>query len=465
LEKDLFEHATEDNLDIHRTSPLAHQLRPKDFNSWVGHERFFGKDKPLRKWIENDEIPSLILWGPPGCGKTSLAHIISVKTFCRFEPLSAVHSGVKEIKQCVERAKIQKKMDGRKTILFIDEIHRFNKSQQDALLPHVEDGIITLIGATTENPSFELNKALLSRLRVLRLERLSAGDLATLIESGFLKFKTNFNVQHFEIQKDVISEIAAQSEGDARRALTLVETVGHWMITTQAKNLSLKNFILALEESSSLRTGSIPYDKNGEGHYNTISAYIKCIRDSDPHASIYYLARMLESGEDPVFIARRLVISASEDIGNADPLALRIALSAKDAVELLGMPECRISLAQATTYLAMAPKSNSSYLAIDQAIDEVKKTGALSIPMHLRNAPTELLKKEGYGMGYQYSHNKKNNSKKENHFPGGVYNNRFYRPKDVGYESKHKLKLDHLESLESLKPADGTLTNLDKPKE
>ncbi len=422
--------------------PLAHRMRPQSLDDFIGQERVLGPGKPLRYWIETDRVPSLVLWGPPGCGKTTLSRIIAERTQSNFESLSAVLSGVKEIKEAAERAKQARRMSRRKTILFVDEIHRFNKSQQDALLPHVEDGTLILIGATTENPSFELNSALLSRVRVIRLERLDADALSKIIEralrdpqrglGGFLK-----------MTPEAIQWLAETSEGDARRALTALESVSLYVGAEQAaETLDVAQVQAALE--SALERQPLPYDKSGEEHYNVVSAFIKSIRDSDPHAGLYYLARMLEGGEDPLFIARRLVILASEDVGNADPRALMIAVAAKDAVEFIGMPEGRINLAQAVTYLALAPKSNASYLGIEAAFAEVRKSGALPVPMHLRNAVTGLMKKEGYGSGYKYAHSDPRQRAMQSHLPKELLGTRFYEPKEVGAEKLLKERLDSL---------------------
>lgn len=417
-------------------------MRPRTLDDFVGQERVLGEGKPLRQWIQNDRVPSLVLWGPPGVGKTTLSQIIAQQTQSDFEGLSAVLSGIKDIKEAVERARETWRMSKRKTILFVDEIHRFNKSQQDALLPHVENGTVTLIGATTENPSFELNSALLSRARVIRLERLSDEALSRVIEralsdpelglGGFLK-----------LDADAIQWIASTSEGDARRALTALESVSLFAGSGGADQaLGVEEVQNALE--SALERQPIPYDKSGEEHYNVVSAFIKSIRDSDPHAGLYYLARMLEGGEDPLFIVRRLVILASEDVGNADPRGLQIALAAKEAVDFVGMPEARINLAQAVTYLALAPKSNASYAGINEAISEVRKSGALPVPMHLRNAVTGLMKREGYGKDYKYAHHDSRQRVKQTHLPAELVGHRFYEPKDVGFEKQLKEKLDRL---------------------
>jgi putative ATPase len=430
------------------TAPLAHRMRPRTLDDFSGQERVLGKGKPLRQWIETDRVPSLVLWGPPGCGKTTLAQIIAQQTLSGFESLSAVLSGVKDIKESVERAKQSWRMSRRKTILFVDEIHRFNKAQQDALLPHVENGTVTLIGATTENPSFELNTALLSRTRVIRLERLNEEALQRVIARALADPERGLG-GFLQLAPEAIEWLAATSEGDARRALTAVESVALFAgaLTENAageasSGLSVEQVQAALE--SALDRQPIPYDKSGEEHYSVISAFIKSLRDSDPHAGLYYLARMLEGGEDPMFIARRLVILASEDVGNADPRGLQIAMAVKDAVEFVGMPEARINLAQAVTYLALAPKSNASYLGIGEAIAEVRATGALPVPMHLRNAVTGLMKSEGYGKNYSYAHSDSQQRARQTHLPTELVGRRFYEPKEVGYERQLKEKLDQL---------------------
>ncbi len=453
-EDDLFSHAeSEAPLTGPGSGPLAHRMRPRTLDDFIGQERVLGPGKPLRHWIESDRVPSLILWGPPGCGKTTLAKIIAQRTQSNFEALSAVLSGVKDIKESVEKARQARRLSSRKTILFVDEIHRFNKSQQDALLPHVEDGTVTLIGATTENPSFELNRALLSRVRVIRLEGLNAEALARVIERALT------DAQHglggfLRLEPEAVKWLAETSEGDARRALTALETVSLYVgPETQGKPLDLAGTQASLE--SALERQPIPYDKSGEEHYNVVSAFIKSLRDSDPDAGLYYLARMLEGGEDPLFIARRLVILASEDVGNADPRALQVALSVKDAVDFVGMPEARINLAQGVTYLACAPKSNASYVGIGDALALVRETGALPVPMNLRNAPTQLMRTEGYGKGYRSSHDDPAAARDQKRLPESIQGRRFYEPKEIGFERQIKERLAWLRGEPPQEPGPG----------
>ena len=430
-ELNLFSLAAKDD----RTAPLAHRMRPQTLDEFAGQERVLGPGKPLRKWIESDRVPSLILWGPPGCGKTTLAQIIAEKTLSHFESVSAVLGGVKDLKEAVERARRVKEEQRRKTTLFVDEIHRFNKSQQDALLPHVENGTVNLIGATTENPSFELNAALLSRVRVIRMDGLDQATLKTLLKRA-LELPERGLGGLLQLEDEAIEWLAAIADGDARRALTLLENLSLYSGSPQGK-LGIADLEQLLEKQP------IRYDKASEEHYNIVSAFIKSLRDSDPHAGLYYLARMLEGGEDPLFIARRLVIFASEDVGNADPRGLQMAIAAKEAVEFVGLPEGRINLAQAVTYLAIAPKSNASYMGIENALEEVRKTGALPVPMHLRNAPTRLMKAEGYGAGYQYAHSS-GGIVKQKHLPDAIVGTRFYEPREVGLEKQIKEHLDRL---------------------
>jgi putative ATPase len=446
--QDLFSSAEEGERSA-RSGPLAHRMRPRTLDDFVGQEKVLGPDKPLRRWIETDRVPSLVLWGPPGCGKTTLAKIIAASTKARFESMSAVLSGVKDIKEGVERAKAAFRLNRAKTILFVDEIHRFNKSQQDALLPHVEDGTVTLIGATTENPSFELNRALLSRARVIRLENLSADAIETILRRALSDPERGLG-GFLRVSDEGIRWLAETNEGDARRALTALETVALYAggeakdgaQADGAPELSLEAVKASLE--SALERQPIPYDKTGDEHYGVISAFIKSIRDSDPHAGLYWLARMIEGGEDPVYIARRLVILASEDVGNADPRALQVALNAKEAVEFIGWPEGRINLAQAVTYLALAPKSNAAYMGLEEALAEVRESGALPVPNHIRNAPNAFMKAQGFGKGYTYAHDQEGQRAKQTHLPEKLVGTRYYFPKEVGLEIQLKEKLDRI---------------------
>jgi len=405
------------------SAPLAHRMRPRELEDWLGHEAVVGPGKPLRQWIDADRVPSLILWGPPGCGKTSFGRLLATKTQSRFVVLSAVTAGAKDLKQTGEEARMQLSHYRRKTMVFVDEIHRFNKSQQDALLPYVEEGALTLIGATTENPSFELNSALLSRVRVIRLERLSEEALVQLLQRAIQDSDRGLGGL-LQLEPESLEFIARCSEGDARRALTALESLA---LVASSRPLSLEDVKSFLGGSSGALRQPISYDKSGEEHYNVTSAFIKSLRDNDPQAGIYYLARMIEGGEDPLFIARRLVIFASEDIGNADPRALQLAMDARDAVDFVGMPEGRIPLAQAVTYLALAPKSRASYEAIGAALEEVQKTGALPVPMHLRNAVTRLMKEQGYGEGYGRIHQ---------NLPSEIEGREFYHPTENGLEKQ-----------------------------
>ncbi len=457
---DLFDFATEKNSslndssqggDSHRESPLAYRMRPLSLDEFCGQEKILGEGKPLRKWIETDRVPSLIFWGPPGCGKTTLARLIAKTTKARFESISAVLSGVKDIKEIVSRAKETRKHFDKRTILFVDEVHRFNKSQQDSLLPHVEAGTVFLIGATTENPSFELNSALLSRVRVMRFEGIGEDNLTKLLKRALLDSKRGLG-GFFNLTDDAFSWLSRTSDGDARRALTSLENIALFVGKNNEAQAGSGQALLDIEDvkkalESAMERQPLIYDKSGEEHYNVISAFIKSLRDSDPHAALYYLARMLESGEDPMFVARRMAILASEDIGNADPRAIMVAMAVKEACEFIGMPECRINLAQGVTYLALAPKSNASYVGISDAIKTVRETGALTVPMHLRNAVTGLMRKEGYGQGYNYAHSNNGGTVKQTHLPDKLLGRKFYYPKSIGLEIKFQEKLKELDPL------------------
>ena len=393
--------------------PLAERIRPQTLDDLIGQEHLVGKNGVLRRAIESGSIPSMILWGPPGVGKTTIANIIANTVKAPFIPLSAISSGVKEIREVIQRAKFQSK-----TILFIDEIHRFNKSQQDALLGAVEKGDVTLIGATTENPSFEVNSALLSRSQVYTLKALSKEDLLRLVESAIEKDKI---LSQKKIQLTETQALFSISGGDARKLLNLLDLVvenlgGQEVEITDDKVIDIAQQRVAI------------YDKSGEQHYDIISAFIKSIRGSDPNAAVYYLARMIEGGEDIKFIARRLVILASEDIGNANPTALVIATNAFQAVSMIGYPEGRIVLSQCVTYLAASAKSNAAYMAINQAQALVRQTGDLQVPLPIRNAPTKLMKEEGYGKGYKYSHDFPGNFVNQEFLPAEIKGTKLYDP-------------------------------------
>jgi len=403
-------------------TPLAERMRPASLDEVVGQAHLLGPGRLLRELIARDQIGSLIFWGPPGTGKTTLAQVIANSTRSRFVFFSAVLQGVKEVREIVAEARQQRSYHGRKTLLFVDEIHRFNKAQQDAFLPYVEKGDIILIGATTENPSFEINAALLSRSQVFTLEPLGNEEIAILV--GRALAAPQGLAGRCTLDDEALDYLCRQADGDARAALSALEMAAGTGATEITREV--------LEEA--LQQRALRYDKGAEEHYNVISAFIKSIRGSDPDAALYWLARMLDGGEDPLFIARRLVILASEDIGNADPRGLQVAIAAQQAVHFVGLPEGRIPLAQATTYLATAPKSNASYLGIDAALAEVRNTGTLPIPLHLRNAPTRLMKESGYGKGYQYAHDHREGVAPQDHLPEKLLGRRFYRPTERGYE-------------------------------
>jgi len=413
-------------------APLAERLRPHRLDEMVGQQHLLGEDGVLRRLIEQDQLTSALFWGPPGTGKTTLARVIAQTTRSNFVAFSAVLQGVKDIREVVAKAQQERNYYGRRTLLFIDEIHRFNKSQQDALLPWVENGDITLIGATTENPSFEVNSALLSRSRVFVLEPLATEEIQQLLKRA-LSAQEGLGPQQLEIEDKAIEFIADQAHGDARSALNTLEVAA---ATATGKTIQLSDATAAMQKAPLL------YDKGAEEHYNVISAFIKSMRGSDPDAAVYWLARMIEAGEDPLFIARRMVIFASEDVGNADPRALQVAVATQQAVHFIGMPEGRIPLAQAVTYLATAPKSNAAYVAVGEAQKEVRQSGALPVPHHLRNAPTGLMKDLGYGKDYQYAHNQENSVVTQGHLPDTLTGTTFYRPKESGYEKMIRERLD-----------------------
>lgn len=416
-----------------KEEPLAFRMRPKNLDEFIGQENIVGQKGFLREMLEKGKIPSVIFWGPPGSGKTTLAMIIASYIKADFVSLSAVSSGLKEVKEVIERAKYNKEM-GKKTVLFIDEIHRFNKIQQDAFLPYVEDGTLILIGATTENPSFEVNSALLSRTKVVQLKALNCEDLKKIILRAIKDKEKGLGLKKIKISEDVFQLIENISNGDARVALNIIEMTD---IIKQSNEYEItKEDIKHIIEKKSFL-----YDKSGEEHYNLISALHKSLRDSDPDAALYWMVRMLEAGEDPLYIARRIVRFASEDIGNADPNALLIALAAKDSFDFLGHPEGELALAQAVVYLACAPKSNAVYEAYNRVSEDVKNTKDEPVPLHIRNAPTKLMKDLGYGKGYKYAHNFEGNFVKQEHMPDKLKGKKYYFPTENGLEKEIKERL------------------------
>ncbi len=410
-------------------APLAERMRPRALDEFVGQEALVGEGSALRALLEAGELPSLVLWGPPGCGKTTLARLLARASDARFEPLSAVTAGVKEIREVVTRARREAR-GGRRTLLFLDELHRLNRAQQDALLPHVERGTVTLLGATTENPSFEVIAPLLSRCRVFALERLSPDALEALVRRALADPARGLGAWKLAATDDALAAMVHAADGDARRALNLLEAAAH--VHRRAAGAGAPLAVESVREAAGRRV--LAHDRDREEHYNVVSAMIKSLRASDPDAALYYTARMLEAGEDPRFVARRLVIFAAEDVGNADPSALSVATAAYLAVERIGMPECRIPLAQAVTHLACAPKSNAAYRGIERATEAVREHGSLPVPLHLRNAPTPLMKEMGYGCEYEYPHDAPDRFVARRNLPEEVGPARFYEPTHEGAE-------------------------------
>jgi len=430
--------------DTAPNAPLAERIRPDTLDQIIGQDHLLGKGRPLRRMIEKGELHSMIFWGPPGSGKTTLALAIARYTRARFIQFSAVTSGVQDIRNVVKQAEFERRMHSRQTILFIDEIHRFNKVQQDAFLPHIESGRIVLVGATTENPSFEVIPPLLSRARVYVLEPLKPEHLKQLMLRA-LKSEQGLAAFRARVAEDAMDYIAMISQGDARAALTALElavTAAEPKDTVpdcgvRRRGLSPEPRVVTIELAKDvIQRKFLLYDKAGEQHYNLISALHKCLRDSDPDAALYWLARMLEAGEDPLYIARRLVRFASEDIGLAQPNALLIATAAKDAVHFIGMPEANTALAQAVVYLALAPKSNALYKAYEQAKQDAIETETEPVPLHLRNAPTDLMKRLGYGQGYKYAHDFPDAHVDQEHLPERLKGRTYYHPTDRGFEAE-----------------------------
>jgi len=405
-------------------------MRPSTFDEYVGQQHIIGPETVLRRSIESDQLPSIILWGPPGTGKTTLANLIAKATKSQFERVSGVTSGVADLRRIAGEARERLGMHGQRTVLFVDEIHRFNKAQQDVILPFVEDGTLVLIGATTENPSFEVVSPLLSRARVFALQSLSDEEIGQIIAQAVAEPQRGLAHLQPLLDDDAKALLVNLANGDARTALNALE------LSTAATNPdeqgNRKITVAVIQDAMQQR--SLRYDKDGDLHFDTISAFIKSVRGSDPDAAVYYLARMLTAGEDPMFIARRLVILAAEDVGMADPRALSVAMAAQQAYHLIGLPEGRIPLAEATVYLATAPKSNASYMALNRAMEDVEKTPNDTVPMHLRNAPTGLMKDMGYGEGYKYSHDYEDNFAPMQNLPDSLKGRRYYRPGDQGYE-------------------------------
>lgn len=435
---DLFDYMRQENGK--KESPLASRMRPTSLDEVVGQQHIIGKDKLLYRAIMADKISSIIFYGPPGTGKTTLAKVIANTTSAEFTSINATAAGKKDMEQVVENAKNIRGMYGKKTILFIDEIHRFNKGQQDYLLPFVEDGTVILIGATTENPHFEVNGALLSRSIIFELKPLSQEDIKTLIRRALTDSAKGLGSYGAVIDDDALDFLSDMANGDARSALTAIEL---GVLTTEPSADGKIHITLSVA-SECIQRRVVKYDKSGDNHYDTISAFIKSMRGSDPDAAIYYLARMLYAGEDVKFIARRIMICAAEDVGNADPQALQVAVAAAQAVERIGMPESQIILAEATNYVACAPKSNASYLSIDAAMHMVASGQTPPIPVHLQDSHYKSAGKLGHGIGYQYAHDFKNHYVAQQYLPDALAGTRFYEPTDMGYEKQIR---DHLEKI------------------
>jgi putative ATPase len=427
-QQDMFEKRFEETLK--REAPLATRMRPTSLNTFVGQEHILGKGRILRKAIESGKIPSMIFWGPPGCGKTTLANITANTTNAHFSPVSAVSASVADLRRIIEEAKERRKFKMQKTILFIDEIHRFNKSQQDAVLPVVEDGTIILIGATTENPSFEVTSPLLSRSRVIPLHPLSTDELKTLINRATVDSLHGIGDLKVELDEDAFAHLVSASNNDARMALNTLEIAAQ---NTPPGEDGKRHVTLTTIEDS-IQHRALLYDRAGDQHYDLISALHKSMRGSDPDASLYWLARMVEVGEDPLYIARRLVRFASEDVGMADPQALVVAMAAQQAVHFIGMPEGNLALAESVVYLATAPKSNSLYEAYNKVQQEVKEGATTSVPLHLRNPVTGTMKELGYGKDYKYAHNFPEHFVEQQNLPDQIKGKRFYTPGEQGYE-------------------------------
>ncbi|OGO51406.1 MAG: AAA family ATPase [Chloroflexi bacterium RBG_16_68_14] len=426
-----------------REAPLAARMRPRTLDEFVGQEHLVGEGHILRRLMETDSVPSILFWGPPGTGKTTLARIIAQMTQAEFAPVSAVSAGVADLRQIVSQAKERRALENRRTILFIDEIHRFNKAQQDAVLPYVEDGTVTLIGATTENPSFEVIGPLLSRCRVFTLHALSPEEVALIVrraladEERGLSAAAGMGKERLEVDDETIEALSASVGGDARIALNALEMAAASAKPSPPKAGGVRRVTRPLIEEA-LQQRTYLYDKAGDAHYDTISAFIKSVRGSDPDAALYWLARMIESGEDPLFIVRRMVILAAEDIGLADPQALVVATACQQAVHFIGLPEGFLPMAECAIYLATAPKSNTALTAYTRALKDVRETQGEPVPLHLRNAVTGLMRQLGYGKGYKYAHDYEEHYAEQQHLPDRLAGRRYYQPGELGFEAKIK---------------------------
>ena len=425
-------------------APLAERMRPRSLEEFTGQQALLGPGKPLRTAIEGDDLGSMILWGPPGCGKTTLARLIARRTHSEFVSFSAVLSGIREIKDVMAAAEHSRRL-GRRATVFVDEVHRFNKAQQDAFLPHVEAGNITLIGATTENPSFEVIAPLLSRTRVYTLQPLTTREILDLLRRALSSKEHGYGGQKIEVSEGVLDRMATFANGDARAGYNTLEAL------VRAAAPGADGIRVLTEEllSTALQRKFLLYDKSGEEHYNLISALHKSVRNSDADAALYWLARMLESGEDPLYVARRLVRMASEDIGLADPQALGIAVAAMQAADFVGMPEGNLALAQAAVYLALAPKSNALYTGYGEVQQDLQKTASEPVPMHLRNAVTPLMKNQGYGSGYQYAHDVEEKVADMDCLPPGLAGRQYYQPTDQGLEQRLRARMEEIRKIKS----------------